>query len=422
MRKLFNISILLVFTFCNVDAQVNAFASVKLDRSSVYPQQPIKASITVYTETWFTQPLDVQNIQLPNAFVIPFKRTLSSMRTIDGKKYASLEFYYILYPYEEGKYTFPQLRVGIETPPVGDYKGQSVALTTKAINFEVKEHPKAFEADTWFVAKNFYLSESWNKPLEELKVGDVVERSIRLNAKGTLPNFIPDINLADLSFASIYKQSPQTQDTRTSQDANGVKTETFLYLLEKEGDFTIPEVRVDWWNPYASKAYFKTLPERQISIKPNPELGMLTTLQDSLSNQQVVIADSKNSVQGIDWKSWLLKLMVGAALFLLILKIIRSLITILERRNLAYHQTELFAFHQIKKASEQDRMKVVLNWWTVFYKENGLSPSFNHEIKKHGIGDFELEKVELETLKTLRKRVHSLGKKSSLSDLQYNFD
>ena len=39
----------------NSVAQVEAFATAKLNRKEVFPEQPIKATITVSTATWFTK-------------------------------------------------------------------------------------------------------------------------------------------------------------------------------------------------------------------------------------------------------------------------------------------------------------------------------------------------------------------------------
>lgn len=386
------LSILLIVYFIGVSsisAQVNVFATAKLDRSSVYPQQPIKASITVYTETWFTKPLDIENIQVANAFVVPFKRTLSAMRQVNGKKYASLEFYYLIFPYQQGSYTFPEIRLNVESPPVGDYKGQSVQVNTKSLPFEVKEQPNAFTGASWFVAIDVSISQKWNKPVNDFKVGDVVERTIQIDAKGTLPNFIPDLIIEEEDYATIYKKSPQLEDKRSTQSANGLKSETFLYLFSEPGKFTIPETRVDWWNPFASKAYFKVLPAQEITVADNPDLGMLATLQDSLS--QVQVLDDGQEVKVLSWWEAYWKYFIAAPFFVLILyhllKFLLKKIKAIEEIREKTKSSEAYAFRQLEKENAKTFERAFIHWWNKFYLVYGLNPSFTHEFQKRGFSN-----------------------------------
>jgi len=427
LKKLFIIwTICLFYGFQTVvlKAQIDAFAVAKLDRNEVYPQQPIKATVTVYTATWFTKPLNIQNIQVPNAFVIPFKRTLSSMRTVDKKKYASLEFYYLIYPYKEGELSFPALNIEIESPPEGDYKGVQSTLRTKPLKFTVKEEPSRYEGDQWFVAKNFYISEQWDKPLGEIKVGDVVKRTIRLNAKGTLPNFIPDINMEALSFASVYKQSSEVTDTRNNQDANGIKLESFLYLFEEEGSFIIPEVRVDWWNPFASRAYFKTIPKKEIKVSPNPDLGMLATLQDSLNsiNKVGLETSGKGEFFDTEMKEKLMIALTGVIALIVIGVIGLRLYRYRMEKIAEYHKTEKYAFWQLERASKSDAKQAMHAWWSSFYVSNQLSPSLDHELKSRGFSSSG-QSPDLKTLKAFRAQVTKENKLNQhLSQMQFDLN
>mgnify|MGYP001269035946 FL=1 len=409
-RKVFGLLTLLL-TLSSLQAQVNVFASAKLDRTSVYPQQPIKASITIYTETWFTKPLDIESIQVPNAFVLPFKGTLSSMREVNGKKYASLEFFYLIYPYQPGSYALPEISVGVESPPAGDYKGVLTNVKTKSLPFEVKDRPSEFNGEEWFVAKDVQITEKWNRPLNRLKVGDVVERSIVINAKGTLPNFIPDIAIEDEEFATIYKQSPRLEDNRTSQSANGRKIETYLYLLTETGEFMIPELSIEWWNPYATRVYRKIIPERTITIKENPDLGILKTRQDSLrtvSSQEIMLSTSKFSW----WETYgSVFLLIGFVLLLSILLFTGSKKFYVYYRSRMHHhrQSEPYLFEQMKNKQGAAFNLAVHKWWSIMYLHNGLSPSLAHECKKRHLP----EKPLYDDLILLRKEIMTSASKNN---------
>ena len=185
-------------------AQVNCFATARLNTTEVYPEQPIKVTIRVLTETWFTQPLDFEIVMVPNAFVIPFRRTQSGIHYVNNKKYAGLEFFFLIYPYTSGSYQFPEVTIHVETPPVGGYKGQQIAVKTKPKEFKVLEIPTDFKGAQWFMAKNVRISHQWDKPLEGIKVGDILERNITISAAGTLPAFIPELQLEEMGICHSF--------------------------------------------------------------------------------------------------------------------------------------------------------------------------------------------------------------------------
>src|SRR5579862_3326915 len=86
-----------LFAVVKVNAQRgDCYADVVLDRNSVYVQQPFRVTITVYTATWYTAPLQFNNLQIPHAFIIPFDQTVPGMFNFNNKPYAALTFYYIV--------------------------------------------------------------------------------------------------------------------------------------------------------------------------------------------------------------------------------------------------------------------------------------------------------------------------------------
>ncbi|PWT96608.1 MAG: hypothetical protein C5B52_15340 [Bacteroidetes bacterium] len=348
----------------------SCFARVSVDRKSVYVQQPFKITITVLTATWYTAPLDFDNIQIPNTFILPFDQTAPGMYTVGNKQYAGLQFYFIAFPYKAGNFSIPSIKIIATTPPEGSSESRKITIKTSPVNFMVKPVPESIKNDSWFVAKNVTISEKWSKSLQHLKVGDVIERTITINAAGTLPQFIPEIPDEKLDFASIYPQDADLDDTRNDYDANGRRTQSIIYLLEKEGDFTISEVKVNWWNPGNSKVYSKSAPAGKIHVEPNPNLGMLTTIRDSLSASQPSpgkkpAVKKTAEIWGMKWY-WFVGLVLFSLLLLYIL--IRFSLIVINRIRIAqlrYKSSEAYWFrHFIKSPSDiNSLLKNLYLWW-----------------------------------------------------------
>lgn len=150
------------------------------------------------------------------------------------------------------------------------------------------------------VAKNVSVRETWNKDLQNLKVGDVVERKIVISAEGTLPSLILPIKIEEPENVSIYPAEAELQDKRNDKDIEGVRNEIYSYLLEKEGELIIPEQIIRWWNPVTKKTYQRTLQEQKLNIAPNPDMTLMESLNDSLlaMNSSTIDGETRNHFPG----------------------------------------------------------------------------------------------------------------------------
>ncbi|MBV4360449.1 BatD family protein [Pinibacter aurantiacus] len=369
MVKNIAIFILLCFTCMRSNAQ-DCFARIELNKRSVYVQEPFRVTIRVLTKTWYTAPLDFDNIQIPSAFILPFDRTQSGMFPVGDKQYAGLEFYFIVFPYKAGTFTIPPIHIVATTPPEGSAESKKVTLTTAPQKIVVKDVPASLKTDNWFVAKGVNISERWNKSLRNLKVGDVIVRTITIDAKGTLPQFIPEVAKEKPDWASIYPDDAELEDTRDENDANGRRIESITYLLEKAGDFKIPPIKVTWWNPNNSRKYEKSTTSLSIHIKENPNLGILTTLKDSLKTTQKITKPPEKKkgpylIYGIPWYWFSLYALVALAVLYVLVRMTISLVRWLIQKRRHYLNSEQHWFNRfMHSANNSDKViNGLYQWW-----------------------------------------------------------
>lgn len=299
------ITVMYILCAGTLHAQLKCFAKVELDRNDVYIQQPFKVTYTVLTATWYTQPPEFDNIQIPGAFIVPFTQSQPGRFTDHGTDYSGIQFYYIVFPYKEGVFSVPSITITVATPPEGSAVSAKVVLHTNPVSFVVKPVPKSFPANTeWLVASNVTLTEHWSKSLTTLKVGDVIERTVTVSAAGTLPQFIPALPAGKVPWAEVYPGKVTLKDTRNDYTANGERTETSSWLLTKAGNFELPPEKISWWNPYAARLYARTLSPVKLQVAENPQLGMLTTLKDSLAKASAAPVHAKKGpfmIAGMTW-------------------------------------------------------------------------------------------------------------------------
>ncbi|WP_422358514.1 hypothetical protein [Reichenbachiella sp.] len=356
--------VMMVLLVSTADAQ-KLWSQVKLNRSVTYVNQPVEVTITVYTSTWFTSGIDPGNVKVNGAFTTYF-RPVSTSFVDKGQNYAGVQLIYHVFPFEKKDVVFPSLTLELETPPDGDYVGVLKKLKTKERLIKVRPVPSGFSKSDWLVANGLKVADRWNRSSKQVKVGDVLERKITRTAYGTVAELIPPINWDTVRGVSLYPTRSQVENFKTKTAISASRTETMRYLFEKEGKVTLPEIVFTWYHPYHKKLYKKTLEEVTVLVASNPDLGMLSSVRDSLlvdkKHEEMLTKDDQPfGMLGLTWQE-LVKYGIGVlvvAYFMTLL--IKRTVLYIQLKRKAYLHSEAFYFHEVKKAVRRNDRKMMLN-------------------------------------------------------------
>lgn len=412
---------LFLFPALRTTAQTNVFARVTLDRNSVYVQQPFKATFTVTTTTWYTAPLQFGNLQVNDAFIVPFTHSTPGQYETNGKMLSGVQFYYMIFPYKAGRFTLPAMEITAESPAEGTYKGRKITVHTAPVTFTVKPVPPEYPSGhEWLVAQDVSLNDKWDRPLDDLKVGDVLERTVTIDVRGTLPQLIPEMKAPAGSWANIYPKPASLKDTRDEENANGERVEQASYLLLKAGTFTLPAMEIYWWNPYVGRLYKQSTAGRKIVVKENPDLGMLATLKDSLAAAAPPAAPAhKGPYRVLGWPWYIALLYAAAALLLggLLLKIFIKLYRRIIAARARYLQSERYWFRRFRQADagSAELLRRLYQWWDRFLSpQDMITPNapFFDDYQREMYGHDTIDRGKGETLKQDFARLRKQWKKT----------
>ena len=328
-RKIGFCMLLLMISFHGI-SQGHLYSEVTLNKSDVYVGEPVEVSIGIYTTTWFTKGVNFGNIKVNGAFTVYF-RSVSSTKQVNGKNYAGVVAIYNVFPYGNSDLEFPSLEFTVETPDEGDSKGVKRVVKTRARNISVKSAPNIYERDQWLVSSSLSVNESWQGDLENVKVGNVIQRTIYRKAYGTVSELIPPVKWDSVQGVSMYPTRAEINSEKSKTSISASRTEGVRYLFEQEGTVILPEIQLTWWNPRQNKLFKRTLKEKTIHVMPNPDLGMLESVKDSLnvSNQAMTEATSDQDefkVLGLSLKDFLSYLALILGGFFLLYRFLKWLL------------------------------------------------------------------------------------------------
>lgn len=386
MQKSGRIKYRLLLTLCFLsivgicEAQ-KLWSQVRLNRSATYVNQPVEVTITVYTSTWFTSGLDPGNIKVNGAFTTYF-RPVSTSFMEGSQNYAGIQLIYHVFPFDEKDVIFPSLTLEVETPPDGDYIGVKRKLKTKERLIKVRSIPPGFSKSDWLVANGLSVKDRWSKVNRKVMVGDVLERRVTRTAYGTVAELVPPVSWDSIATVSMYPSRSTVDNFKGKTAISSSRTESMRYLFEKEGEVTFPEMVFTWYHPYQKKLYKKTLKAVTFEVSPNPNLGILSSVKDSLAvrnKEENIIAkkDEPFNILGMSWSDLVKWISVAILSFYILFVFLKSVINYLRSRRKAYLVSEAYYFDQFKKAVRQknksNMIKTAYRWFDELgFKRGGL--------------------------------------------------
>ena len=390
--------ILLLFIIFSSLAQSHLWSDVSIAKSSVYVGEPVQVTVSVYTSTWFTSGINPGNIKVNDAFTVYF-RSLSTSKIIKGKTYAGVQLFFNVFPYDDTDIVFPELEFIVETPDVGGFKGVKRKVKTSSKVIKVKSIPAGFNKNDWLVTSNMTVAENWSSNKNEVKVGDVLERKITRNVANIVAELIPPIIWDSIPTISLYPTRSTVKSNKTKTAISATRVDGVRYLFEKEGSIIVPEKVLTWYNPRAKKLFKRTLKGFTIKVLPNPNLGMLESVRDSLQissplESEGIEKGEPKTIFGLSIKQFLVLLssliLISCFLFKIGVKISR----VLKIRKQAYLKSEKYYFDQFIKSLKKGDSSVQIN---SFYKWISMlnleEPTLNYFVSKFGSNEL-LQKIE----------------------------
>lgn len=297
--------------------KVNLFTTTTINKKEVMVGQPFKVKLSIYTTTWFTEGLNFEDFQLPNALMVKDGRAIPNSLNIGKYQYSGVEQTYIVFPFAAGENVFPSLDLVVSTPDPGDFKGKKHTLHTKEKSIKVVPPPVGEDPKSWLVATSVRISDKWNKDLSKVKVGDVLKRTVRITAGNTLGPMIPVREYDSLNWAGVYPEHPTNSNYNKDNYISGTQKQVITYLVQEAGEFEVPRITVHYYNPFTKKSKDISSKSKTITIEENPNLSMLQSLQDSLNKLNQVPEEVDQTPQKTwrdyvpkHWKALLLGLVI----------------------------------------------------------------------------------------------------------------
>ena len=233
--------------------------------------QAVRINVTVLVPNYFTGQPDFPQFNLDDAIVVlPGETPQNSNETVGGRTYAGISVTYLIYPQRAGSFKLPNVEIPVKyaaDPP----KSMETRILLPSVTFEAIIPPEAADLDYFLPTTALTVKQKLNKPINGLTVGDTFTRTITIRASKLRAMLIPPTRFEALAGLVVYPKQPAVDDVKTDRGefVEGRRIDSATYLIRKEGTYTLPEIRIEWWDLSASKIRTALVPPIRFEAAAN---------------------------------------------------------------------------------------------------------------------------------------------------------
>ena len=244
-----------------------------VDASSVYVQSEVILTVTLQ-QAINLDGGEISNFDIPDAVVENLERR-SFQRRVGNRTWLVTELRYAVYPQKSGALRIPAIGfTAREVQPgrslLGARLGRRLRMASEPLEIDVKSVPTSFPGEVWLPARALTLEENWSIDPASLNVGDSTTRTLTLTARGLQGSQLPPlssvqgaINIPELRF---YPDQESIDQSELAEGLQGRRVQSEALVARSGGTWTLPEIRVPWWNIETDRLEFATLPARTVVV------------------------------------------------------------------------------------------------------------------------------------------------------------
>ncbi len=251
------------------------FMKAQLNHETVYTQQELILTLRIFHSVSLYDDSRLSPLNIGDAIVNQLGDTQRFETTIDGKHYGVLEVKYAIYPQKAGTLTIPSLSfTGTMADPRDPFRGvfsmggKPVVARSAEIPVKVMLPPASYKGHDWLPSEGLTLTETWSQPLDNIKVGDAVTRTITIEAKGLTAAQLPPLYIPGPAGVNTYPDQSSSSDTPTDSGMIGKRISAIAMVPTKEGAITLPAISITWFDTLNHKSHTATIAGKSIEVLP----------------------------------------------------------------------------------------------------------------------------------------------------------
>jgi hypothetical protein len=297
------------------------FLDVEVTPVSPYLQSQVIYTLRLYrnSETVNIAQAQLAEPELADAVIAKMDEDHNYTANVKGVNYSIIERKYVIFPQKSGKMTIKPLVLTAEIvsnsrPSFnGFFKAtQTKRVVSKEITLDVKPAPASFTGTHWLSAEQLDIKQEWSGDFEQMKVGEPLTRTLSLQAKGATVSSLPELNAIKTDeHLKTYPDQPVLKEQKSTDGLLALREEKIALIPSKMGSYTLPAIKIPWFNTKTNKTEIATIPETTITVlagAATPAVASNVTKPQADNSTLIIQAPTEQAVSHWLWVSLFLAL------------------------------------------------------------------------------------------------------------------
>jgi hypothetical protein len=249
------------------------FLEIEVNKETVYVQEQLLFTIKLYYTINGIRNPQFTELEMDNTVIQLIGSPNQYENLIDGVRYGVYEKRYVIFPQRSGPLQIPDILFrgevtdGSSNFVFRNLNTRRVTAFIDGITIEVEERPSAaLTNDTWLPVTNLSLDEEWNTDINNLRIGDSIERTVTMIADGLDGAVLPPFSPEEINGLNVYSEPADIDRNYVDGSIVGSRTETSTLVATASGQIEIPEIEVPWWNVETNTPETATIPSTVIEV------------------------------------------------------------------------------------------------------------------------------------------------------------
>lgn len=292
-----------------------------IDNKKPYVQQQVTFLVKVYDNIGLKNgTINIKIDSFNDWFLTPLmNEPIIKKEVVNNKTMNAYYFAYAGFPQKSGEISLPQFvfdgayikgnnfdftNIDDDMAFVGslfsNLVGQTVPvkMQTKAEKIYVQPIPSNYTAKNWLPLKDLKITASWPKDVK-FKVGEAVNRVITISANGLHSSYFPQIDFNESKDIKQYPEKPIISEQINNASLLTTATINNVYIPQKEGEFILPAIVLEWFNTESNKIEKSFIPEEKIIVNSGyistDETVSIIDHKESTNNKTIEIKEKTES-------------------------------------------------------------------------------------------------------------------------------
>lgn len=201
--------------------------------------------------------------------------TIKLSETRDGVAWQGLRYALFFYPQRAGRLEVPPFEVGFSASAGYGSEPARFDDRTPALAIDARLPPGADGGGLLVTTGSFGMEASWSPRIEpgevlELKVGDSLTLTVEREAGGVPGMVFAPLPVYSAPGLGAYPETPRVNDRVDRGSLTGLRTDSITWIFEKEGEYSLPALEFQWWDPGKEQLSDRSVPAVNVSVAANP--------------------------------------------------------------------------------------------------------------------------------------------------------